>query len=133
MGPELTHAYPDLCVWSAPDTFYAQYDQVFTGRVLQSHQPHRVVFFVDTVLKGRQIEVGTKVSVRIHDWWPQQLDEGIRYTVPAYTEWVPASAQKKKIHSPFCAPITYPVINPTAYGLTVIDSLLPPHFSRYRS
>src|SRR5687767_10392025 len=120
MIPKSAHA--ELCIWYAPDEAYAQYDQVFTGMVLENQRPHRPVLFVDTILKGRQIEDGTTVIVRIDGWWPQHLNRGTRYTIPAFSEWVPSGGQK--IYTTTCAPITDPIVNPAAYGLSVMDSVL---------
>src|SRR5688572_25672296 len=129
--PSSAHAYPGLCVWLIPDRAYDQYDQVFTGRVLENRPLHRPVFVVDTILKGRKIQAGTTIELRINGWRPQLLAEGDRLTVPAHGKWVPHHGQK--IHTIPCAPITDPIVNPAAYdGLSVIDSVFPP-LSRYRS
>ena len=133
--PSSAHAYQ--CVWSVPgeDSPYPGYNGVFTGEVLENEFPHRPVLLVDTVLRGKKLKAGSVIQVRLDGWWPRHLVKGRRYTVPAHhTDWTPARGQEidAKMSTPSCAYITDPIVDPGSYGLTVIDSLLPPSLSRYR-
>jgi hypothetical protein len=132
--PSSAHAYQ--CVWFVPgeDSPYPGYNRVFTGEVLENEFPHRPVLLVDTVLRGMKLKAGSVIQLRLDGWWPPHLMKGRRYTVPAHhTDWTPTHGQEidAKLFTSSCAQITDP-IDPGSYGMTVIDSRLPPSLSRYR-